>query len=148
VSKKGTTLNFDNYALKIHMMDSGEGRMKGERMSEKGEPSADDKPIVASDKPSLLPAGTIKETDPNSWYYLKVNYTDQNGYAQTGYAYPVANNASTSFWDYVIFVAGGPQEYALRFQPRPADGGWQYWAIHDDVNNSNYHLDCKATGFL
>jgi hypothetical protein len=115
-------------------------------MSEKGEPSLDDKPIVAGDKPNPLPTGAIKKTDPNSWYYLQANYVDNTGQNVTGYAYPVAKNASTSFWDYVVFspVTDAP----LRFQPRPAAGGWQYWAIHDDDYNADYHLECKATGFL
>ncbi len=111
------------------------------------EPSADDKPIETSGKPNALPAGKVIKTDPNSWYYLKGTYVDDNGKAQTGYAYPVGQNAATSFWDYVVYQPGLYQG-ALQFSPQPAEGGWYFWKIKDDASNSGYHLDCKATGFL
>jgi hypothetical protein len=111
------------------------------------QPSADDKPLIGSGKPNALPTGTAVKTDPSKWYYLKANYTDGDGNPQTGYARPVGKNASTSFWDYVVLVPGGPASNALRFSPQPADGGWSFWKIHDDDYNDGYHLDCKATGF-
>ncbi|MGB9364510.1 MAG: hypothetical protein WCE79_00710 [Xanthobacteraceae bacterium] len=107
-------------------------------------PSADDGPIVAGDKPNPLPAGKIIKTDPTKWYYLKVNYTDNKGNPAVDYACPVAKNAATSFWDYVVLGGGTAR---LRFQPQPADAGWYHWRIHDDDYNAGYHLDCKATGF-
>ena len=110
-------------------------------------PSADDKPIVAV-KPTELPSGKTVKTDPNKWYYLRANYTDKNGKPATSYAFPLGINASTSFWDYVVFGYSPDGAGPLRFSPQPAEGGWYFWKIQDDKANSGYHLDCKATGFL
>jgi hypothetical protein len=114
-------------------------------------PSADDKPIAATAKPAALPAGTPVKTDPNKWYYLKANYINderKQTVPATGYAYPVAKNAATSFWDYVVFQSGPPTAGVLRIQPRPAEAGWFHWRFHNDQYNEDYHLECKATGFL
>lgn len=112
-------------------------------------PSSNDQPFVTSGQPGQLPAGKALETAPEKWYYLKANFVDDHGKAVTGYAYPVGQNAATSFWDYVVLSAGGPGKSALKFKlDAPDSQGWQKWSIHDDDSNSNYHLSCKATGWL
>jgi hypothetical protein len=112
-------------------------------------PSLDDQPFVPSDTPNPLPAGEPFKTDPDKWYFLKVDYVDDKGKSVTGYAYPIGQNPSTSFWDYVMLQAGPPEKNALKFKLVPLDDqGWQRWEIRDDAYNSNYHLSCKATGWL
>lgn len=112
-------------------------------------PSTDDHPIVINNKTNPLPAGKTTETDSEKWHYLKVNFIDDRGKPVTGYAYPVGENASTSFWDYVVLSAGNSGNGALKFKAVTLDDqGWQKWIIKDDVSNSDYHLSCKATGWL
>lgn len=110
-------------------------------------PSADDKSIALSGKKALaVPAGKVIETDPNSWYYLKVNYKDRKGNQTTGYAFTQAYQ-TIAFGDYITLY-GGPTNGTTQFSPQPADDGWQYWKIKDNKYYSGTHLDCKATGFL
>jgi hypothetical protein len=112
-------------------------------------PSLDDKPFVPSGPPNPRPAGEVVKTNAVSLYRLKANWVEENGKAATGYAYPVGQNAATSFWDYVVFGAEPAGGAALQFYPGPPDGnGWCRWNIKDDDWNSGYHLDCKATGWL
>jgi hypothetical protein len=124
---------------------------KGDSMSDSIiKPSADDKSIAEGvAKHNALPAGKVIATDAKKWYYLKANYIDgQTNKPATGYLTAVDKNASGSFWDYVTVTPGGPWGMTLRIQPRPTDGGWYFFAIHDDDANAGYHLDCKATGYL
>ena len=114
-----------------------------------GGPSPNDQPLVPSGNPNPLPAGAAIVTDPESWYRLKANYINDSGRSVTGYAYPVGQNAATSFWDYVVFSEGPAGSAALRFKlSAPDDQGWSTWDIHDDDWNAGYHLSCKATGWL
>jgi hypothetical protein len=114
-------------------------------------PSADDKPLLPIDNTevNLLPDGTPLITDPNSWYRLKATYIDKNGKPATGYAYPLAANASTSFWDYMVLGSSSGTCPPLEFKlDSPDDSGYQRWNIRDNDCNDGYHLDCKATGWL
>ena len=112
-------------------------------------PSEDDAPFVPSGAPMPLPAGSAVATDPAVWYHLKATWTDDRGRTATGYAYPIGENASSSFWDYVCLFAGPARAGALRFKlSEPDDEGWSRWDIHDDAANDGYHLSCKATGWL
>ncbi|MEI7869375.1 MAG: hypothetical protein WCI11_15915 [Candidatus Methylumidiphilus sp.] len=111
-------------------------------------PSLDDQPLVTDSTPKPLPAGEALKNDPNKWYYLKVNFVDEYGKHVTGYAYPVGQNASTAFWEFVVLAAGTRGNGALKFKVSLDDQGWQRWDIHDDDCNRGYHLSCKATGWL
>lgn len=113
-------------------------------------PSPDDQPLSINKlHVNSLPAGITAEVDEDKWYHLKVKFVNDNGVEVSGYAYPVGVNASTSFWDYVILIAGNPGKGALKFKAITLDDeGWQKWIIKDDASNSDYHLSCKATGWL
>jgi hypothetical protein len=113
-------------------------------------PSLDDQPLVPTSAPYDRPAGEMFKIAAVAVYHLKARWTNEEGKVVDGYAYPVGQNAATSFWDYVIFnegaSAGGS---ALKFYLSPPDkDGWSRWNIQDDPFNSGYHLDCKATGWL
>ncbi|MBB5055650.1 hypothetical protein HDF16_000319 [Granulicella aggregans] len=112
-------------------------------------PSIDDQPFIPTSAPLPRPAGEEQKTTAVAMYYLQAEWKDDKGNLVSGYTYPVGVNASTSFWDYVVFVKGGPGSNALKFYLGPPDkDGWSTWHIKDDDSNSSYHLDCKATGWL
>lgn len=111
-------------------------------------PSLDDKPFVASGPPKPLPAGEAFKSDPNSVYRLKATWIDQSGNSATGYAYPMGQNATASFWDYVVFRALDGTGVLKFYLSPPDQDGYSRWNIVDDASNKGYHLDCKATGWL
>jgi hypothetical protein len=112
-------------------------------------PSLDDQPLVPTGAAFSRPAGEASVTPAVALYRLKAWWTNDKGKTVDGYAYPVGQNATQSFWDYVIFNEGPAGGSALQFYLGPPDkDGWARWNIRDDSANSGYHLDCKATGWL
>ncbi|MEJ7740310.1 MAG: hypothetical protein WKF97_23050 [Chitinophagaceae bacterium] len=73
----------------------------------------------------------------NTWYNLRVTYKDEDGKTLTRFMGPIADKASTSFWDYMQI--GGAQS---KFKLHPTKDGWAYWEI-DDGN----WLSLKSTGW-
>jgi|GEM_PF-3995109 len=112
-------------------------------------PSLDDQPLIPTSVPQPRPSGEAFRTTAVTVYRLKAQWINEKGVTVEGYAYPLAQNAAESFWDYVVFNEGRAGASALKFYLSPPDkDGWSRWNIQDDAYNSGYHLDCKATGWL
>ncbi|WP_158945996.1 hypothetical protein [Granulicella sp. S190] len=106
----------------------------------KAGPSLDDQPFVPSGTPNQVPS-EVFEADANVWYHLAVNYVDKEGKPASSFFYPLAANASTSFWDYMAFNSTSGLKPS-KFKVHPAKGGYSEWEIDD----GNY-LCLKATGW-
>lgn len=102
--------------------------------------SADDRPFAATGKPNPLPEGKVFKADPNTWYNLKVQFTDETGSPAVGYFAKIGDNPSTSFWDYICLGAGAGCKFKVH---QPDAIGWSNWEI-DDGN----WLSVKATGWV
>ena len=105
-------------------------------------PSPNDQPFVASGSPNPLPSGTVFKSDPNTWYNLKVTYTNDSGNTVVGYARSIGSNPSTSFWDYMELADTTPAG-AAKFKLHPRNDGWAEWEIND-----GNRLSVKRTGWV
>lgn len=105
-------------------------------------PSLNDQPFVSSGPPRELPAGKAFKADPDTWYHLKVHFKDRHGKFVDSFLYPLGQNPSTSFWDYMAFNSpDGLQPAKFKLHQRP--DGWADWEMDD----GNY-LSIKATGWF
>jgi len=106
-------------------------------------PSIDDVGVVPSAEPLPLVLGEVFKADPNLWYNLRVTYTlrgDDNKKA-TGFLTPLAQNAATSFYEYMVLDSGWPATKFKILKPDPI--GWSIW----ELENGEF-LSLKATGWL
>jgi len=101
-----------------------------------------DGPFVASTAARALPEGA-QVIPAGKSFYLKINFTDEQGRPATGYAAKVGQNAAESFWDYMCIRSGPRGGSAAKFQVDGETDGWPNWKIDD----GNY-LSVKATGWL
>lgn len=105
-------------------------------------PGANDKPFVPGDKPNQLPGAAYK-ADAKTWYNLAVHYIDTKGNRASSFVYPLGNNPSTSFWDYMAFNSpDGLKPAKFKIHP-PKANGFSEWELED----GNY-LCLKATGWV
>jgi hypothetical protein len=113
-----------------------------ERQSPSAGPSSNDQPFVPSGMPNKLPAGAVFKPAANTWYNLRVTYTDTSRNTVNGYLYPLGANPSTMFWDYMAFISldGLPP---AKFMLHELEDGWAEW----ELDNGDY-LSVKATGYV
>src|SRR4051812_411589 len=101
-------------------------------MSQEQNTPATQGPSVPKSARSQLPVGEVFKAAPDTWYKLKVNYTDSNGASQEGYLGPVdptadPNRWATASWPEML-VGGG---YTSKFKLHPRTDGWYDWEIDD-----------------
>ncbi|WP_455826752.1 hypothetical protein [Pseudomonas graminis] len=95
-----------------------------------------DKPFEPKGDP--LPQRSGSQALPkNKPYYLKLEYVDDNGKVQSGFAYFVGNQASWSFWDYMSATPSNGDKAV--FKNVSSDGGRMQLELQD----GNY-LSCRA----
>jgi hypothetical protein len=109
-------------------------------MSDSISPSKDDKPFEPKGGP-LPPRSGSQALPENKWYYLKLQYVDDNGKVQDSFAYFVGNQASWSFWDYISATPSNGDK--AKFKNVSSDGNRMQLQLQD----GNY-LSCRASGFI
>ena len=105
-------------------------------MSDSISPSKDDKPFEPKGGP-LPPRSGSQALPENKWYYLKLQYVDDNGKVQDSFAYLVGNQASWSFWDYISATPSNGDK--AKFKNVSSDGNRMQLQLQD----GNY-LSCRA----
>lgn len=105
-------------------------------MSDSISPSKDDKPFEPKGGP-LPPRSGSQALPENKWYYLKLQYVDDNGKVQDSFAYFVGNQASWSFWDYISATPSNGDK--AKFKNVSSDGNRMQLQLQD----GNY-LSCRA----
>jgi hypothetical protein len=83
-----------------------------------------------------LPGGGLGGAQ-DTWYRLKVTYTDKNGVTQEGYMGAASHSAGQTDWDNMVING-----YTTKFKLHPRGDGFDDWEIDD-----GYWLSMRASGW-